>query len=119
MTRWRKFKTIKRGYYAFWILVVTYVLSFFLPVLINNKALLVRYNGKTYVPIARFHPASEFGSNEFGEPDYRELKKRLVAEGSGWVLLPPYPYSAIQPLVAKPDSRPSREHILGTDDGGR
>jgi len=117
--RWRKFKTIKRGYYAFWILVVAYGLSFFLPLLINNKALLVRYQGRTYAPIARYYPASEFGSKDFGEPNYGELKTRLAAESSGWVLMPLYPYSATQSLVAKPNSRPSREHIFGTDDGGR
>ena len=58
MNRWRKFKTIKRGYYAFVILVAAYALSFFLPALVNSKALLVRYRGRTYVPIARYYPAS-------------------------------------------------------------
>jgi microcin C transport system permease protein len=117
--KWRKFRTIKRGYFSFWILVAAYVLSFFLPVLINNKALVVRYHGKTYVPILRYYPDTEFGGKEFGEPDYRELKKRLAAEGSGWVLLPPYPYSPTQSLVARPESAPSRDHIFGTDDSGR
>ena len=119
MRSWRKFKTVKRGYYAFLILIAAYALSFCLPLLINNKPLLVRYHGQSYFPVARYYPASEFGSQEFGEPDYRSLKRRLSAEGSGWVLMPPYPYSPTETLVAPPESRPSFDHIFGTDDRGR
>gem|GEM_PF-6431202 len=36
--RWEKFKTMKRGYYSFVILVTFYIISFFLPFLINNRA---------------------------------------------------------------------------------
>ena len=48
--RVRKFKTLKRGYYSFLILLAAYVVSFILPILINNKALLVRYQGKFLFP---------------------------------------------------------------------
>ena len=41
--RLRKFRTIKRGYYSFLLLLAAYVISFFLPVLINSDALAVRY----------------------------------------------------------------------------
>lgn len=119
MKRWAKFKTIKRGYYAFWLLVAAYLLSFLLPALINNKALLVRYQGRTHVPVVTYYPASAFGSNELGAPDYRELKKRLAVEGSGWVLMPPYAHSPTEALVAAPQSPPSLEHFFGTDDRGR
>jgi len=119
MSSWQKFKTIRRGYYAFWLLIAVYVLSFFLPVLINNKALLVRYQGRTFVPLSRFYAASEFGSKELGAPDYRELQKRLAMEGSGWVLMPPYPYGPTESLLALPESRPSGDHIFGTDEHGR
>jgi microcin C transport system permease protein len=120
MRRWRKFKTIKRGYYAFLLLIAAYLLSFFLPLLINNKPLIVRYQGQTYFPALRYYPASQFGGAEFGEADYRELKKRLMTEGSGWVLMPPYPFSPTETLLSSsPKSRPTREHIFGTDDRGR
>jgi len=120
--RIRRFKAIRRGYYAFLLLVAAYLISFLLPLLINNKALLVRYQGKTYFPVARFYPASEFGSKELGEADYRELGRRLSTEGSGWVLMPPYPYSPTESLLDLPDApphRPSSQHPFGTDDRGR
>jgi microcin C transport system permease protein len=119
MTRWQKFRMLRRGYYALWILVGAYVLSFFLPLLMNNKALIVHYQGRTSFPIYRFYAPSEFGSKDLGVPNYRELKKRLADEGSGWVLMPPYPYSPTEALLASPESAPSRQHIFGTDDRGR
>ena len=39
--RLRKFRTIKRGYYSFLIIVAAYAISFFLPLLVNNEALVV------------------------------------------------------------------------------
>ena len=41
--RIRRFKLIKRGYYSFIILISLYAISFFLPLLVNSKALVVCY----------------------------------------------------------------------------
>ena len=54
--RVRKFKTLKRGYYSFLVLLVTYAVSFILPVLINNEALVIRYQGKFYFPMMTYYP---------------------------------------------------------------
>src|SRR5262245_64331823 len=70
--RIQKFRRLKRGYYSFLIIVFAYVLSFLLPLLINDKALLVRYKGQFYVPMITFHPASTFDQAAFGEPNYRQ-----------------------------------------------
>ncbi len=121
--RVRKFKTLKRGYYSFVILLVAYAISFILPVLINNKPLIVHYHGKYYFPMVTYYPASEFGQNAFGEPNYRELKREFASRSDGdWVLMPVYPYSATESLLDLPGSPPhppSREHIFGTDDRAR
>jgi microcin C transport system permease protein len=121
--RIRKFKSLRRGYYSFLILLFAYSISFILPLLINNEALIVRYHGKYYFPMLQYYPASEFGMNAIGEPNYRELKQQVAASGNGdWVLMPPYPYSATESLLDLPGSpphRPSGEHIFGTDDRAR
>jgi microcin C transport system permease protein len=121
--RVRKFKTLRRGYYSFVILLAAYGISFILPILINNKALIVHYHGKYYFPIMTYYPASEFGQNAFGEPNYRDLKRELAARSDGdWALMPIYPYSATESLLDLPGSpphAPSREHIFGTDDRAR
>lgn len=93
--RLRKFRSLKRGYYSFLVLFVAYVGSFFLPFLMNSKALVVRYQGNWHFPIWRFYEGSAFGQTaNFGEANYRLLAARFAAEKKGdWVLLPPVPYN--------------------------
>jgi microcin C transport system permease protein len=121
--RFRKFRRLKRGYYAFLVLVLAYLVSLALPLLINNKALIVHYNGRNYFPIARFYGASTFGLNAIGEPDYRKLRDQFKADGRGnWVVMPPYPYSpteALLDLPGFPPNPPQWPHLFGTDDRGR
>ena len=128
--RLRKFRRLKRGYYAFILLAGAYVLSLLNPLLVNNTALIVRYNGAFYFPLFKFHLAETFGQTHvhgerhLGETNYRELKKQFAKQGRGnWVVLPPYPYhpneSLLAALKSPPPNPPSWEHWLGTDDRGR
>jgi microcin C transport system permease protein len=121
--RLRKFRRLKRGYYSFLLIATAYALSFALPLLANNKALIVHYNGRYDFPIASYHAAAEFGLSEIGEPDYRELQKRFRSEHQGnWVLMPLYPYGPNEALLdnsGTPPNPPSRAHLFGTDDRGR
>lgn len=89
--RWRKFKTIKRGYYAFIILVILYAVSFILPLLVSGTALVVKYNGSYYFPVFKsgIYEAEFFGQNRDGETNYRLLKKQYKEDNSdNWVLMP-------------------------------
>ena len=121
--RLRKFRRLKRGYYAFLFITGTYAVSFFLPLLANNVAFVVKYRGEYFFPIAHYHAAAEFGLDAIGEPDYRALKARFAEVGEGdWVLMPPYPYGpneALLNLPGSPPHPPSAAHIFGTDDRGR
>ena len=121
--RLRKFRRIKRGYYSFLLIAVAYLFSFFLPLVFNNVALVVRYKGEYYFPILQFYPAATFGQAAFGEPDYRALRTEVAEANTGdWVLMPPYPYSpneSILDLPGYPPHPPSSAHPLGTDDRGR
>jgi microcin C transport system permease protein len=121
--RVRKFRRIKRGYYAFLLIAVAYIFSFFLPLVANNRALVVKYQGAYYVPMWRYYPAATFNQAAFGEPDYRALKAEFDQAGRGdWVLLPPLPFSPNESLLnveGFPPHPPSRAHPLGTDDRGR
>jgi ABC-type microcin C transport system permease subunit YejE len=98
--RLKKFRSLKRGYYSFLILAISYVLSFFLPLMMNSKALVVKYDGKYYYPIATYYQGKTFKQiNEFStwgetETNYRLLRARCEAENKGnWVWMPFIPYS--------------------------
>jgi microcin C transport system permease protein len=121
--RARKFRRLKRGYWSFLLIFAAYLVSFLLPVLANNVALVVRYERQYYVPILRFYPAGTFGQEVIGEPNYRQLRDTFAASNSGnWVLMPPYPYGPNESLLdvpGFPPHPPSRDHPFGTDDRGR
>ena len=121
--RLRKFRRLKRGYYSFLAITIAYAVSFFLPVIANNIALVVQYNGSYSFPLLRYYRASDFGQAAFGDPDYRGLKQQFASAGQGnWVLMPVIPYGPNESLLDLPGSPPhppSAAHPFGTDDRGR
>jgi len=121
--RLRKFRRIRRGYWSFLIIVSTYVVSFFLPLLASGTALAVSYQGNYYVPMLTFYPGGTFGGEAIGEPSYRELQEQFAREDAGdWVLMPIYPYGPNESLLDQPGvppHAPSASHFFGTDDRGR
>src|SRR3990172_2433747 len=107
--RWRKFRTLKRGGWSFLVLVGLFAVSLFNPLLINNRALVVKHEGKFYFPAlaewttGSLHKARDLGQRAIGEADYRKLKEQYAKEGKGdWVLLPPYPYHPNESLLDDP-----------------
>ena len=125
--RWRKFRTLKRGWYSFLALLILYALSFLNPLFINSRALVVKYQGEYYFPAFGVHyEARDFGQRRIGEVDYRELQRTLEeAGGDDFVVMPLYPYHPNESLLddpalpGPPPHAPSTEHWLGTDDRAR
>lgn len=98
--RIRRFKMIKRGYYSFLIILFAYIASFFAPMLMNNKALIVKYDGRLFFPVFKYYGGAEFGQDIYGETDYRILKRQFQRENKGnWVVMPPYPYGPNESLT--------------------
>ncbi len=140
--RLRRFRRLKRGYYSFLILVSAYLITFLLPFLVNNRALLVRYEGRLYFPALRnylhdtfgmggerillaetFKQHDESGRPVLGEARYRNLQQQFQEQSDGnFVLMPPMPYhpnESFLDLEGSPPHKPSRDHWFGTDTGGR
>ncbi len=121
--RIRKFKSMKRGYYSFIILTTLYLLSFLNPIFINNKALIVRYDGELYFPLLKYYSAETFDQNSYGEAQYRSLDKRFENEEGNWAVMPAYPFhpyeSLLGELEGEPPHAPSSDHWFGTDNRGR
>ena len=122
----RRFREIKRGYYSFLILASMLVLLAFGELLVNSRAIVVKYDGELYFPTyTAFHPGTDFGFDYSYEVNYRDLRDRFAKEGGdNWVLMPPVPYNAFENNghggVFRP-TPPSAEnqHYLGTDTTSR
>jgi microcin C transport system permease protein len=122
--RWRKFKSMKRGYWSLLIFVSTYLLSFLLPLVVGNQALVVRHQGEYHFPLlTSYISAQDLGQNRIGDPNYRKLQEQYEAAGEGdFVLMPWYPYGPMESLLeleGTPPHRPDGTHWLGTDDRAR
>ena len=66
--RIRRFKSIKRGYYSFIVLLSLYLISFISPIIINSKALVVCYANNEYDEGEPFSDENQNSSWEIGEP---------------------------------------------------
>ncbi len=92
----RRFKSIKRGYYSFILILVMILASVFAEGLVNKRAIMVHYNGKYYFPTyGDMIPGTEFDLDYKYETNYRQLADQFKANGNkNWVLMPPIPYLA-------------------------
>ncbi|MBN2143131.1 MAG: ABC transporter permease subunit [Candidatus Aureabacteria bacterium] len=137
--RVRKFRSCKRAYFSLWILMTLYIVSFFSPLLVNDKALLVRYENQYYFPAfsdlfgsffsvhydcTQFGQTEIFGKKAYGPPHYRELQKQYQTAMTGnRVWMPLYPYNPNENLMTElkqhPPTHCDSKHILGTDNRGR
>jgi len=124
-SRVERFKSIKRGYWSFRILLALILLSLLAELFVNSRALLVVYKGRPYFPTyARVLAGREFGLDYDYEADYRALSRILPRRGEGWVLMPAVPYNALEQDFREGRYPPyppsfSEGHFLGTDRIGR
>lgn len=124
--QWKRFRSIKRGYYSLIAIALLLVASLFAELLVNNRALIVKYQGDYYFPTySAFLPGTAFGLDYEYETNFRELRRVFAERGAeDWVLLAPVPYSPYENEFrtdAFPPFPPSlaTDHYLGTDVSGR
>lgn len=124
----RRFRQLKRGYYSFVTICVFAILSFFLELIINDRALVVKYENNYFFPTySRVHLGAKFGEKGTAAVtpvDYGALQKRFKEEGgNNWVLMPLVPYNEYTNFdyegVLKPAPPGFEKHWLGTDSTGR
>jgi len=119
----RKFRSIKRAWWSFWILSIAFVLSLFSEQLVNDHPLLLGYEGKLHFPTLKFYSAQTFGGRYKTEANYLALRTDPEFQASGgWMLLPPIPHDPNHPyldLAGAPPHAPSPQHWLGTDNAAR
>lgn len=124
--RLRRFRSIRRGWWSFLLLVLLYVLSLGAELLINNRALIVKHEGRFHFPTyGAIIPGTTFGEDYAYETNYRALREKFRAEGRGdWVLMPPVPYGPLENDLREGLVHPvapslTTGHWLGTDPTGR
>lgn len=123
--QWKRFRSIKRGYYSAVILVFLLVLSCFAELFVNSRALIVSYEGNWYFPTYRgVIPGETFGLDYDYETNYRELQQHFKEQdANNWVLMPLVPYNPVENDFSTTygASAPSfaTKHYLGTDQAGR
>ena len=93
--QFRRFRSVRRGYISFLLLVGLVGLACLDNLVVGKQALVVSYQGKWHFPFVRdVLPGTTFGQTYDAETNYRELKEVFRKEGKGdWVLLPPVPYA--------------------------
>jgi len=122
----KRFRSIKRGYYSFTIILILIVVSLFAELFVNNRALIVRYEEEFFFPTyGKMIPAHTFGLKQDYETNYRELKRRFTEEqGGNWVLMPLVPFNPYENDLKENEFPPlqpnfKEKHFLGTDSAGR
>ena len=119
----RRFRSIKRGYWSFVILLFLYVFSLAGELFVNKRALLVSYQGALYFPTyGEQISGKEFGLDYDYEVDYRSLQKKFQHEELGdWVIMPIVPFDPYEMDYANEGSTgfspPNWKtgHFCGTD----
>jgi microcin C transport system permease protein len=122
----RRFKSIKRGYWAFIFLSLMICFSLFAEVFVNSRAILVKYEGRYFFPVfGDMIPGTTFGLDYDYETHYRDLSLKFQGENKGdWVVMPPVPFNAYENDLRQGEYPPfspdfKTRHFLGTDLVGR
>ena len=116
------FRANRRGRWSLWVFLVLFGLSLGADVLANDRPLLVRHDGRFYVPVFRAYPETAFGGVLPTEAAYRDPAVRALIEARGFMVWPPVPYrydTIDWELGVAAPAPPSVRHWLGTDDVGR
>ena len=110
--RWARFRGMRRGWWAFWMLLGAYVLSLFSEWIANDRPLWIRFEGRNYFPVVKFYPEDVFtGSGRMTRPDYQALAAgEAFDSGSGnRMVWPPIPYGPLE--ILKPGEIALPDHV--------
>ncbi len=120
--RWNIFKKNKRAYLSLWLLIAIILVSFWAPLIANDKPLILSYKNNIYFPHFSLVTDQMLGGQLPTEADYTDSYTLNQINQNGWMVMPLIPYHAntVDYFNASPfPDAPSEKHLLGTDDQGR
>jgi microcin C transport system permease protein len=86
------FKANSRGYWAFWLFLLLFLMSLGSEFLANDRPILAYYKGELLAPAFVAYPEEKFGGF-LARTDYRDPTIAKEIEAHGWMLWPPIRYS--------------------------
>jgi microcin C transport system permease protein len=121
--RWLGFLANRRGFWSLVLFLLLFALSLPAEFIANDRPIAVSYQDRIYWPVFREYGDEAFGGipglrADFAQPDMRQR----IAEGGGWMLWPPIPYSydtVVLDLPGPAPTPPDGLNWLGTDDQAR
>jgi microcin C transport system permease protein len=120
---WRRFKQHRLGYWSLMVFCALVFLSLGAELISNDRPLLVRYEGQTYVPLWNDYPEKVFGGDFETPTDYLDpfIQQQIARQGN-WAVFPLNRFGpkTLNYFAKWPNpSGPSRDNWFGTDDRGR
>jgi microcin C transport system permease protein len=120
--RWRNFRANKRGFWSLRIFLVLFVVSLFSELIVNDRPLLVWFDGELLSPVLSDYSETHFGGDFDTVADYRDPFVKDLINEKGWMIWPlvEFSYRTINfDLPVPAPAPPSAVNWLGTDDQGR
>lgn len=120
--RWANFRANRRGWWSARIFLVLFGITLFAEFIANDRPLLVRYEGRFFIPVLFDHDETEFGGDLPTQVDFKDpLITQNIAQ-NGWALWPLIENdyrSQVRDLGRPSPAPPSARALLGTDDQAR
>jgi microcin C transport system permease protein len=116
------FRRNRRARISLIVLLCIFGVSLIGELIANDKPILVRYQGRFLIPIAKTYTEKDtFGGVLESEADYSDPWIQEKIRGSGWMVMPLFPYhhQTVDFTAPRAPAAPNIAHPLGTDDQGR
>ncbi len=112
--RLANFRANRRGWWSLWIFLFMFLASLTANFWINDRPLLVRYQGQFYLPVFANYPETDFGGF-LPTTDYRDPFVQKEIKAKGWLIWPPIRFSWNTHKLDLPTPAPSPPTWLLSD----
>ena len=121
--RWRNFRAHRRGFWSLVLFAALFVITGAAEFVANDRPLLIRYDGRWFVPVLHDYSEDDFGPDFLPiQADYTDKELQTAIDAHGWMVWPAVPFSyaaSVKDLDRPAPSPPSWRNLLGTDDQAR